>query len=377
MGFDGSDRRVLLEAPTGYRVVHPAWAPDGSRIAYWIVPADQSCPGCHRELVVAEADGSNARRVASGAVEWGRYDAWSPDGRWIAFVDVNGAIAKIRPDGTGLETLLLPAHPAFAAAQPTWSPDGERIAFLQWNDLDFDLLVMNADGTDSHVVVSAADAGGTIGQPTWSPDGRLIAFVIGTGGGATSLWAYDAVPALDGDPKNRPFHLVGDGAGWNAAPVWIDGGARVGFLHRDDGRDLAAAASLQAVRIDDRTVETLVEDFPPTTGITVQPPPGGAAGACLERGPTQFIPCSEALQRAGLEDSGPQGSSMDVRLVSGVAGPDGAVAPDDDRMVWAVTFRDIDALAGSPPKPARIDWEMDIDARTGEFLSEGTARSAG
>jgi TolB protein len=55
----------------------PAWSPDGRRIAF------ERGPGGHREIYVADADGSNVRRLTTGNDD--RMPAWSPDGKTLVF----------------------------------------------------------------------------------------------------------------------------------------------------------------------------------------------------------------------------------------------------------------------------------------------------
>ncbi len=351
---DGSERRVLIESPAGFHVSDPAWSPDGSRLAYRSVPIDRSCGGCGRDLFVADADGSNTGLVIQGHGAGGL--AWSPDSKWIAFGTSGGSLAKIHPDGTGMQTLSGGREAGYEDVWPAWSPDGSRIAFgrLASQSDRVDLFVMESDGSKAHPVVSALDVGGTIAQPVWSPDGRIIAFVAARDG-ESSIWAYDGVRVLDGDPKNVPFALTTGRDGLVRNLAWIDGGAQVAYLHDNGG-----TTNLEAVRLDDGRVETLVAGFPATTGIAFQPPPGGAGGACVDPGPPEFISCSEAVQRAAYE-GGTQGSRVEATLVQ----------DDSGRWVWAVRYVDVHADDGSqPPEPVLQDWVMEIDARTGKFAGE-------
>jgi hypothetical protein len=247
---------------------------------------------------------------------------------------------------------------------------------------------MAADGTDVHRVVVGADLGGSIGEPAWSPNGRFVAFVVDHDG-ASSLWEWDA--ALDRDPKNHPWQVwSGPGGIWN--PQWIDGGAQIAFL-----RVLDASTNLEAVRFDgmnlplhvewqrgpegtERTVvvgsgqpRTIVFGFP-GRHFAFQPPPGGAAGACVDPGPRQFISCAEAIRR--VADVPPRGSSVAARLVRGSLRPG-----DEDRWVWAIVSHDLINWLDPPPSQGRpfafSDYEVDVDAETGRVVAEGPARPAG
>jgi dipeptidyl aminopeptidase/acylaminoacyl peptidase len=76
--------------------------------------------------------------------------AWSPNGRWIAFVDgFEGVVRVALKDGSKLRRL---SPSGVDAGGPTWSPDGKWVAFeaLRLADRPFttDLYVARADGTD-------------------------------------------------------------------------------------------------------------------------------------------------------------------------------------------------------------------------------------
>jgi len=129
------------------------------------------------DLYLMRADGTKRRRITRGrAVE--RYPAWSPDGKWIAYISDrskpgnDGAyeIYVMRPNGTGLRRVT---HDRWIDDQLAWSPDGKQLVFSSSRASGtFGLSVVNVNGTDySHLTRGLEEL------PAWSPDGRTIAYV--------------------------------------------------------------------------------------------------------------------------------------------------------------------------------------------------------
>ena len=114
----------------------PAYSRDGTQISF-----DQdtgpAAPRVHG-IFIANADGSDARRVTTGIRTTKAYDTesqWSPDGKRLAFMRVkNGkqaAVFVVNVDGTGLKRLT---PWSLDAASPDWSPDGREILFNTYYD---------------------------------------------------------------------------------------------------------------------------------------------------------------------------------------------------------------------------------------------------
>ena len=133
----------------GSQLAYPAWAPDGSRIAYvdsrnQQSPTQQSPPSGTDEIWTMRPDGTDQRRLIdvggcgahqiSGCTNW---LAWSPDGSQLAFHSAGG-IYIMRGDGSGLRRI------SKDGAQPTWSPDGSQIAFTRGGEL----FTMAQDGSN-------------------------------------------------------------------------------------------------------------------------------------------------------------------------------------------------------------------------------------
>jgi dipeptidyl aminopeptidase/acylaminoacyl peptidase len=131
-------------ARDGVEVFRPSWSPDGKRIAYSV---DRTVQTAH--IWVVPARGGRAQPLTTGDVR-DRHPAWSPGGRFIAFVRHENTVSPIshlwlmEADGTE-------AHPVLADAEhhasPAWSPSGGRIAFSRGLEAAAELHTVGLDGS--------------------------------------------------------------------------------------------------------------------------------------------------------------------------------------------------------------------------------------
>jgi Tol biopolymer transport system component len=154
----------------------PSWSPDGSQIAFKrIDPTADDAIHATGDLWLMNSDGTNPHQLSSlGGGENALWNtAWSPDGKWIAFLAVNGGfdIYVISPDGKGLRNL---SHSSESESWPSWSPDGTRIAFSRIGLTTWNLVVMDPDGSHE---VDLTGPPVSSKAPVWSPDGtQLLAY---------------------------------------------------------------------------------------------------------------------------------------------------------------------------------------------------------
>lgn len=237
-------------------VAEPAWAPDGTGVAF---AGDDG-------VYLADVDGGEPVRVVE-AVSPG-VPAWSPDGQRIAFVDrlarqlvvhdlaaaTAVRIPLIEPSG-GDQPTPLPIR-----NKPSWSPDGRTVAFTSWDGAGDEIFVVDAAGgtprqvsrtrlsaepVDRQVPTGPRKAQSDAGFPAWSPDGTAIAYALypetaGSFGGINLV-------APDGTRQRR---LVGLPARWG--PVWSPDGVSILFVHRRVDR-----IDLYVVRADRRRLANL------------------------------------------------------------------------------------------------------------------------
>lgn len=105
-----------------------AWSPDGRQIALSTYSRKKGDLRYHLYVLPAD-DGGRLRQVVDEGILPNR-PAWTPDGRWITFSTYDGEIRKVRPDGTGLQTIA--RLPGKEIGGQSWSPDGEQLAYTAW-----------------------------------------------------------------------------------------------------------------------------------------------------------------------------------------------------------------------------------------------------
>lgn len=165
----GYQRVVADEVGTPFSVTHPAWSPDGSKIAYAATRSG------NWDIYVVNADGSNVTRLTTDPAIDDSPD-WSPDGKQIVFSSTRGDgwrdIYVMDVDGTNVKRLTRDPPSDF---HPAWSPDGRKIAFVsdRFGGGDHEICSMNADGSGITRLTFDPESNGL---PRWSPDGSLIAY---------------------------------------------------------------------------------------------------------------------------------------------------------------------------------------------------------
>jgi Tol biopolymer transport system component len=216
-----------------------AWSPDGSHLAFGRISGPSG--SAVFKVAVASADGSNVREIANGDV-----DAWSPNGREIAFEDGSSQgfrVYVIRPDGSDLRPMS--SSRLQWAGSADWSPDGRRIAFeAQRTTLSKSFIyVVGEDGVNERRLSPVSGSG-----PSWSPDGKFVAFSGGSDRYTKMLLAradgrktrtlitrptssLSSIESINWAPNGKTIAFEGTTGEGNHAHYWI-------YVVRSDGRGL-------------------------------------------------------------------------------------------------------------------------------------------
>ena len=262
------------------------------------------------ELFIADADGSNARKLVAG-LELDYNASFSFDAEWVVFTSERYGSADIfraRTNGMGLERLT---DSAAFDDQAALSPDGQSLAFVSTRDTgstDVYLLDLKTRQTRNLTSTPGGDY-----RPSWSPDGRRLAFSSDRGTGlqrSPGNWEQTqaaSIYVVNADGRElRKLSSDGQLAG---SPKWSPDGTRVVFY------EIAAADSFRARGFAGQaTIESRIVSVDVATGARVE----HASGPGLKLSP-QFLDAKRIgyLAKSGASavltfSSGEKGSSGDL-----------------------------------------------------------------
>jgi len=195
----------------------PAWSPDGSQLVYSSDKGSEQLQLWIRDMKTGQSRAvTNITTQPQGA-------SWSPDGKRIAFFNVDGmwrvAQISVLDVASGAVTKVHDELPQ--PGMPAWSPDGKRLAlagiapmtrrFREGTNQVLTIAALRPDGDRwfAPAPLLSIDSRGGCG-PAWSPDGTKMAAIYE---GVLSVWPV----APTGEPLGPPRRVTSESA---HAPSW-------------------------------------------------------------------------------------------------------------------------------------------------------------
>ena len=196
-------------------------SPDGSQLAFSALAT-----------VYVRDDASGEQRALTPPEASAFHPAWSPDGRWLAWVSWGsdgGHVWRARADGRGKPQRL--TERAAFYSDPAWSPDGQRIVALRaasydrlYREWDFDelpgaeVIWLPAAGGAAQTVLPARG----MRAPHFGPEPDRIYLYLSPGLFARKGESALASVRFDGTDRRIHFGVKGPGIYFAEAPVPAD-----------------------------------------------------------------------------------------------------------------------------------------------------------
>jgi Tol biopolymer transport system component len=216
-----------------YLDTDPAWSPDGNELVY---SSDRA--GNLLQLWIHDFQTGQDRQLTK-LTSQPMGATWSPDGKQIAFFDVDGmwraASLSVVDVATGNVTKI--HNTLFGPGTPTWSPDGKRVALAMvspysrsFREGTNQILTVSATGGDDKwyapVPNLSIDSRGGCG-PVWSPDGKKMAAIYE---GQLAVWPVSRA----GEPLGPIRHMTTEIA---HSPSWSGDSTHILYQSMDKLKD--------------------------------------------------------------------------------------------------------------------------------------------
>ena len=193
-----------LTNTTGANERHPAWSPDGKTIAY---VSDESG---ENQLVLAPQDGHGERRFLSpGGAGFYEDLVWSPDGKFLSFLDNARTLYRIDVASGKVERIdQEPIYGVFPTLQHAWSDDSRWIAYTRMERSGFKRAYLYdvAAARSQPITDGLSD----VSEPVFDAGGKYLYLAASTDAGPFNTWFSQASADIE---QTNALYLVVLGKG--------------------------------------------------------------------------------------------------------------------------------------------------------------------
>jgi TolB protein len=204
-----------------------------TRIAY--VSVDGQPPAQRYQLIVADADGANARVILESHQPM-MSPAWSPDGQWLAYVSFENKRSSIYVQQVSSGQRRLVSGRVGINGAPAWSPDGKKLLVTLGGSAGTPNLYILDLGTQQLTRLTDGPAIDTEGA--WAADGQSVYFTSDRSGGPQ-------VYRIGVEPGARPRRITFGGA-YNARPRLSPDGTQLVMVTQDGANYRIAVQDLNS-----------------------------------------------------------------------------------------------------------------------------------